>query len=543
MVMVVAVMIGVNLIFQQYISNWMKERLIQEMEWQTRIAAESFHALGHKYKLTEVDELADRLGMLGATQFSFISDDGQVIGDSELALSQLHSGLNIKDTDEVTQALESGHGSAVRYSKKDGTNMMYIAIRHSHHGNSYLVRTALPMHVMEKTILEIQMAFVLAAILGVVLIGGFIWGMARRVGKNINSEHHKLENQVEVRTSELKLLQEFGSMLAACVSIDEVEHITRRITEKLIGPVPGAIAIMKASRNMLEVVASWNGWSGETVYAPSSCWALRKGYLFISNRENNIQSCSHIEQNENPVLCIHMVSQGDTLGSFHLAFEHESEIGTNERRIAASVAEKVSLTIANLKLREDLQHQAIRDPLTGLFNRRYLEESMERELQRGERNNSPVGIMMIDLDHFKRFNDSFGHDAGDMVLRKLGENIRTSIRSMDIGCRFGGEEFIIIMPDCDLVGLEKRANLLCDKVRLLELQYQNSSLGRVTLSIGLSVYPRDGFTKIPLINHADKGLYKAKQDGRDQVVYIPGGQQSSNQEEVGFSDSDGEHVH
>lgn len=514
-------MIAVNAIFQQYISGWMKDRLTQELEWQTRIAAESFHSLGHHYALVDADQLADRLGMLGATRFTFINELGSVVGDSELALSQINSGINISEELEIKQALELGRGMTERYSMKNGTNMMYMAIRHTHHDANYIVRTATPLHLMEKTILEIQMAFVLAAIITVALIGIFIWSMSYRIGRKINLEHDHLEKQVAIRTSELKLLQEFGSMLATCVNMEEVESVTQRITEKLIGDIPGAISIMKSSRNMVEVVASWGGWQGKSVYSPSECWALRKGYLFISNRDNNIQSCNHLEQHEKPVLCIQMVAQGETLGTYHLEFAHQDDVGKDERRIAASIAEKVSLTLANLKLREDLQHQAIRDPLTGLFNRRYLEESMDRELKRAERNNSIVGIMMLDLDHFKRFNDSFGHDAGDMVLRKLGESIKESIRSVDIACRFGGEEFIIIMPECEVSDLESRANMLCDKVRLLDLQYQNSSLGRITLSIGLSSYPRDGFTKSLLITHADKALYKAKKDGRDRVVYVP----------------------
>jgi diguanylate cyclase (GGDEF)-like protein len=184
--------------------------------------------------------------------------------------------------------------------------------------------------------------------------------------------------------------------------------------------------------------------------------------------------------------------------------------------LALTLAEDMALALANLRLRETLRSQAIRDPLTGLFNRRYLEETMAREINRVKRQETPLGVIMMDLDHFKRYNDTFGHSAGDELLSAMGILLKSQIRGEDIACRYGGEEFLVIMPGTSLEVALERAETLRQAVK--EMHLQHPGLHPTTLSLGVAVYPDHGDTELQLIQSADAALYRAKQAGRDRVV-------------------------
>jgi diguanylate cyclase (GGDEF)-like protein len=174
------------------------------------------------------------------------------------------------------------------------------------------------------------------------------------------------------------------------------------------------------------------------------------------------------------------------------------------------------MALANLKLRETLRTQAIRDSLTGLFNRRYLEETMDRELNRIKRLEAQLAVIMMDLDHFKAYNDTYGHNAGDELLSALGRMLKSQIRGEDIACCYGGEEFLLIMPGTSLEVALERAELLRQTVQTLHLQ--NPGLKPITLSLGIAVYPEHGDTSLEIIRAADAALYLAKQAGRDRVM-------------------------
>jgi diguanylate cyclase (GGDEF)-like protein len=185
-------------------------------------------------------------------------------------------------------------------------------------------------------------------------------------------------------------------------------------------------------------------------------------------------------------------------------------------QLALALAEDMALALANLRLRETLRSQAIRDSLTGLFNRRYLEETLERELNRVKRQKTPLGVIMMDLDHFKAYNDAFGHGAGDELLSALGKLLKTHIRGEDIACRYGGEEFLVIMPGSSMEVAQQRAEVFRQAIKKMHHQYQE--LQPITLSLGVAANPGHGDTGAQLIRAADAALYRAKQAGRDRVV-------------------------
>ena len=182
------------------------------------------------------------------------------------------------------------------------------------------------------------------------------------------------------------------------------------------------------------------------------------------------------------------------------------------------MAEHVGLALSNLKLRSTLKELSIHDPLTNLHNRRYMEEALELELRRAERKKLAVGIIMLDLDHFKAFNDGFGHGAGDELLRRLGALMREHLRSGDVACRYGGEEFLLILPEAPLAVTTRRAEELRQHVKKMSVNYLDKPLGPVTISLGVAVYPENGMDAAELIKSADAALYRAKAEGRDRVV-------------------------
>jgi diguanylate cyclase (GGDEF)-like protein len=219
-----------------------------------------------------------------------------------------------------------------------------------------------------------------------------------------------------------------------------------------------------------------------------------------------------------------MVAQSEASGVLYLqnkdgpADAAPPRLTPAKQQLAQTVADSVALALANLKLRETLRHQSIRDPLTGLFNRRYMEETLERETRRVARAQRPLGIIMLDVDRFKLFNDTFGHDAGDTLLRELGNFLRAHIRGEDVACRYGGEEFMLILPEASLAVTRERAEHLRDDIKHLHAQYHDQPLGAVMLSLGVAVFPDHGSTGEAVLKAADAALYRAKREGRDRVV-------------------------
>jgi len=218
-----------------------------------------------------------------------------------------------------------------------------------------------------------------------------------------------------------------------------------------------------------------------------------------------------------PYICVPLAAQGETLGMMHIRFLEEEQAKAGEQMVI-SMAERSALALANLKLGETLRSQAVRDPLTGLFNRRYMEETLEREIRRAIRYQRPLGMIMLDIDHFKQFNDTFSYAAGDTLLRELGITLRANLRVEDVTCRYGGEEFILILPESSLEDTTKRAEELRLACKRMRVYHREQPLGDVTISIGVSAFPENGDTPDRLLRAVDTALHQSKSNGRDQVT-------------------------
>jgi len=182
------------------------------------------------------------------------------------------------------------------------------------------------------------------------------------------------------------------------------------------------------------------------------------------------------------------------------------------------VTERKHAQDALLKSQKLLREQSIRDYLTGVFNRRYMEETLERELKRAYRNQEPLGVIMLDVDHFRQYNNTFGHAAGDAILCEIGKLLNRQIRGGDISARIGGDEFVVLLPNTSKKVTQKRAVLLCEQTRCFQIEFEGKILGGATLSGGVAAFPQDGSTGAALLKSADEALFLAKHAGRDRVM-------------------------
>lgn len=341
---------------------------------------------------------------------------------------------------------------------------------------------------------------------------------------NRNMEH--LLKEQEKRAHHLATLSELSHVLQSCLSSEEAYSSIAKFCQRLFPQEAVALYVLAPSRNFLQSVAAWgNITRSESLFAPETCWALRRGQVHQMQNPHSDLVCTHISSSgatPQPYLCIPLIAQSETLGLVYLEFpggtqEESTRITENKRQLAVTMAEQIALALANINLRDTLRQQSIRDSLTGLFNRRYLEESMQRELARAHRKGGMFAVVMFDVDHFKRFNDTFGHEAGDIVLRGLGRIIRAHVRESDIACRYGGEEFVILMPDASLDTAVERGEKLRQAAQELELLQDGQALGSISISLGVAVFPQHADSTDKLIQAADAALYRAKRAGRNRV--------------------------
>jgi len=338
------------------------------------------------------------------------------------------------------------------------------------------------------------------------------------ISRDITERHTK--EQAHLR--EITLLLQNGELLQACHGVEEAYEVIAKAAPRFFSEASGTVFMFPPSRDALEVRASWGGAAASPPrgFAPEDCWALRRGQPhFVADSRHGLM-CPHVMAPlPGSTLCHPLIAQGDVMGILHL--EASSPLKEDLRRRAGVVGEQMSMALANLGLRETLRNQSIRDPLTGLFNRRYLEETLERELRRAIRAGEPLGVLMIDVDHFKQFNDLHGHEAGDYVLREVAATLRRATRASDVASRMGGEEMVILLPGADLIQAERKADQLRDQVSQLEMKQLGNSLGQVTISVGVSGLPNHGEGAAELLRIADSAMYRSKREGRNRVSVGP----------------------
>jgi diguanylate cyclase (GGDEF)-like protein len=356
--------------------------------------------------------------------------------------------------------------------------------------------------------------------------------MAARLSAMMNVERdarHALAGRVDAlvaeRTREVELLRQLSELLQACATPEEAHGVMGQLCGRLFPDAAGTILVTPASRDGLWAVAVWGPplAGGRERFQLDDCWALRRGRVYRVDDVGGTPACPHLGPSTPPAyVCVPLAAQGETLGLFTLAAlpgaGANGGLGEGRVRLAVTVAEQFALALANLRLRETLRGQSIRDPLTGLFNRRYMEETLDRELSRAEREHRPLSLVLLDIDRFKHFNDTYGHEAGDTVLASLGALLRSASRAGDVACRYGGEEFLLILPAASLADAQRRAEEIRESIRSLRVTLGSRPLEPVRCSMGVAAFPEHGEAGGTLLRAADAALYRAKREGRDQVV-------------------------
>lgn len=509
-----------SLYIERQLEFWMMDRVQTELEREAKTIKGVLAVTTEPMRVDTLDPLIDNLADDSPFRLTIIRDDGVVMADSWVATQKIYGVKSHGERPEIISARTQQIGRATRFSATVGADLSYLAIPISTEKFHGFVRAAIPLDSTRASVDQLKKLLVESGIIGLILLTIIILFAMRYINQVNNTHKQELERKVESRTKDIEQIQTFGQMLTGCESIDEIVDAVLAAAPAIFENTSGAISLIPPSSDQIEVMATWGeDWHPIKTYLPNDCWAFRRGTNHLSEKNSFGFNCKHFTSDD-PVLCVPFVAQGVCLGAIHI----KAGEGANIERlqsIASTVAEHLSLSMTNVNLRTSLKYQAVRDPLTNLYNRRYLDESLSRDIHRSERRGTSLGVLMIDVDHFKKFNDTFGHDAGDFVLQRLGAELAEAIRDEDIACRYGGEEFTIVFPDADLPTIAKRATDILERVREMNLEFRNRTLGHITLSIGIAVYPHHGEDGETLISVADRALYAAKNAGRDQIKIAP----------------------
>jgi diguanylate cyclase (GGDEF)-like protein/PAS domain S-box-containing protein len=362
--------------------------------------------------------------------------------------------------------------------------------------------------------------------------------MAAEANEHLRRSVAELERQ----TREISLLNDMSDLLQSCLTVSEASTIVMQFAQQLFPDAAGALCLVNDTGTLIEAAGTWGGLSPEEcLFRPTDCWALRRGRPHVVTHtsgaaepwENHAAldqsaglQCPHLgTYTSGSFVCVPMMAQNETLGLLHVRGPDRDDAGRGRplssdagRRLAVTLAEHVALAIANLKLRDTLRRQSIRDQLTGLLNRRYMEEALERELRRASRGQAPLSLVMLDVDRLKQVNDRFGHEAGDTLLKTVSEFLQRRTREEDIVCRLGGDEFVLVMPGASLADAQERAEQLLTEVRRVTIAFPGEQDFVPSLSMGLAVYPAHASTVQTLLRAADLALYRAKAEGRDRLT-------------------------
>ena len=317
---------------------------------------------------------------------------------------------------------------------------------------------------------------------------------------------------------QVELLFRMTDMLQSALGYPDANAVLRSTAAKLLPGFGGALYVFNNSGDRLELSTVWDwpeGAAPADPILPSQCWALKRGKTHVNQPGPEALLCEH-HADDSVVLEIPMMARGEVYGLLNVQADGDNA----EARllaaapVAVALSDAMSLALSNIALRDKLRTQALRDPLTGLYNRRYMEDVFQRYANLAERNDSPLSVIMIDLDHFKRLNDEHGHALGDAVLAEVASAIVGAIRPCDVACRYGGEELVVLLPDCAMAEGLAKAEML--RVRIERLSENHGA--HISASFGVATMPDTSSKVADIIADADAALYRAKSEGRNRVV-------------------------
>ncbi|MCT2398826.1 sensor domain-containing diguanylate cyclase [Novosphingobium mangrovi (ex Huang et al. 2023)] len=331
-------------------------------------------------------------------------------------------------------------------------------------------------------------------------------------------QHLRLFDEARSTSRQIEELFAMTDMLQAAENHEDAGAVLMATAQRLLPEFGGALYVFNNSRDRLDLAKAWNEserFEPAATLLPTNCWALKRGKPHINDMASGTLCCMH-QIGGAATLELPMMARGQVYGLLILALD-DSDAYTGlmqVRRIARALADSMSLALSNIALREKLRTQSLRDPLTGLYNRRYMEDALERYVSLAERTGSATSVVMIDLDNFKRLNDDYGHAKGDAVLRDVASQLVGALRPSDVVARYGGEELMVILPSCGIEDATAKAEML--RMRIESLSEVHCA--PVSASLGVAAVPETATSMADVIPMADAALYAAKKAGKNRVV-------------------------
>jgi diguanylate cyclase (GGDEF)-like protein len=342
---------------------------------------------------------------------------------------------------------------------------------------------------------------------------------ALRIFRENGIERQRLERERDVDRAVRDLLSRMTQRMQGCDTIAGLQEVVRRFAPEVAPQLAGRLYLLEAKRQMLVEGCSWSEpVHSAAEFSPLACWGLRRGAPHRPSGASFDVYCDHLNTADTPdSLCLPLAGQHGTLGLLYFERRATSAAAELNDAYLEMLAENVGLALDNLRLRDALRLLAMTDPLTTLPNRRQLDEVLVRELAEAQCSGNTVSCAMIDIDHFKRFNDEHGHDAGDAVLRAVGQTLKEAVRDTNLVFRYGGEEFLMLLPGMQEHAAATRAEEIRARISSLRVQHEGRDLGPITASVGLACAPQHTEWQA-LVQTADAALLRAKQAGRNRVL-------------------------
>jgi diguanylate cyclase (GGDEF)-like protein len=340
---------------------------------------------------------------------------------------------------------------------------------------------------------------------------------AQRSLTDLNRQLEEKTLKLEAKKQELIYLSDMADMLYSCESKDEVYQAVALTCSKLFPNMSGCICIISNSKNYVEMNSIWGDErTSKEIFSQSECWALRRAKINLLSSGKSGLVCGHLIQ---PIsgahLCFPLFGQGEVIGILHMyALE---EISPEEQQTTEIIARILGFALNNLSIKQRLTHDNLRDGMTQLFNQSYMETIAEQRLAEAERLGQALSVVFLDIDNFKSYNSHYGHLTANIIIQGLAEMLLKSIRSFDIACRWGGEEFVIIMPNMTLENLRKRVEELRIDVERMQLKDGDQILQGITASFGIAV-SEPGITVKDFLNRANQAMFEAKRTGKNRVM-------------------------
>jgi len=500
-------MVGMEFHLKETLQEQLEQKLRTFASFASPSLAENSPKTNTETQLQYLSKIAMRVSKISSSRISYINIEGKMLADSETSFADMANLESQLNHPEVASALRYNEGIAFRYSNTLKQYMVYLAIYET--SSNIIIRTSVSADAYQQAILNMRwrfLAIMLVSIIVVVILGALLINLINNV---VNDERALQEPRIIARTREITLIQTMTTMLNAASTLDDAAVVLLNIMPKLLPSMSGAIFILD-EKSSLDEVSHWgDDWHHDIATMTKNRWLLQ----FQDSTSTPLNSCHNSEHS----ICYDLIHEGEFIGILQLVAE-EKIIDIEYQNLLKSLAPQLSSAMVNVLLKDSLRNQAIRDPLTELYNRRFMLESFEQALNRAGRQKSSLAVLMIDIDLFKNFNDSYGHEAGDKVLVMVAEQFLMNLRLEDIACRYGGEEFCILCPDTGLREAHVLAEKLRQRVAEQQIIYQGENLDNVTLSIGISIYPNHGHSSDELLQQADKALYSAKDQGRNCTV-------------------------